>query len=209
MKSIIFRVMLVLAAFAVVPDSWAADTAGGNIFLDAQYGALVGKGNSTGDEGNSGDSTTAWGADGGYLWKLDDARSFGFELGYMHFGQVSNNSDALGFTSGDTTASAMTVGLRAKFLLGDDKATIVQLRGGLAHVKFTSSFSFFAPGGNPQSGTDSSYANGPYFGLGIGRQLTQGFSVLLALNFYTASGSDSQRTDLNANWIGLEAQYEF
>lgn len=210
MKSIIFRLMLVLAALAIVPECWAADTAGGNVFLDARYGGLVGKGNSTGDEGNSGDSDTAWGADGGYLWKLDDARSFGFELGYMHFGQVSNDSDALGFSSGDTTASAMTAGVRLNFLLGDDKATIVQLRGGLAHVKFTSSFSFFPPDGNPtQSGTDSSYANGPYFGLGIGRQLTQGFSVLLAYNFYGVSGSHGNQSDLSVNWIGLVAEYQF
>ena len=61
MKSIIFRLMLVLVAFAIVPECWAADTAGGNVFLDARYGALLGKGASTGDVGNSGDSKSAWG----------------------------------------------------------------------------------------------------------------------------------------------------
>jgi hypothetical protein len=209
MKSIVLRLMLVLAAFMAVPNAFAADTGGGNVFLDAKFGALIGKGNSTGDVGNSGDSTTASGADVGYLWKLDDVRSLGFELGYMHFGQISNDTDALSFVDGNTTASAITAGVRFKLLLGDDKATILQLHGGLAHTKFTSSFSSFTPGGAAQSGTSSSYKNGPYFGVGVGRQFTQSFSVLLAYNNYSVSGPDGGGTDLSANWIGLVVEYQF
>lgn len=209
MKSIILRVMLALAALSIVPNALAADSEGGSVFLDAKYGALLGKGASTGDVGNSGDSTTAWGADGGYLWKLDDVRSWGFEAGYMHFGQISNDTDANEFFNGNTTASAITVGVHLEFFLGGDKATIVQLRGGLAHAKFDSAFSSFPPDGRPtQSGTSSSYGNGPYLGIGIGRQLTQSFSVFLAYNNYNVSGSDRQ-TDLNVNWLGLEAEYRF
>lgn len=209
MKSIVLRLMLVLAALAVVPNALAADTGSGNVFLDAKYGSLIGNNGSSGDVGSYGDSNAAWGADGGYLWKLDDARSVGFEVGYVHFGQVSNNTDALGFFSGNTTASALTAGVRFEAFLGNDKATILQMHGGLAHTKFDSSFSYFPPGGPSGAGTSSWYENGTYFGLGIGRQLTQSFSVILAYNLYSASGSDRGQTDLSVNWIGLVAEYRF
>jgi len=210
MKSILFRLVLVLAAFAIVPASWAADTSGGNLFLDARYGDMLGKGNSNGDVGYSGNSKRAWGADGGYLWRLDDARSWGFEAGYMHFGQTSNDTDANAFFIGNTSASAITAGVRLKLLLGDEKANIVQLRGGLAHVKFDQNFDSFPPDGSPETtGTDTSYETGVYLGAGIGRQLTQGFSVLLAYNFYGVAGSHGHQTDLSVNWIGLVAEYQF
>ena len=210
MKSILFRLMLVLAAFAIVPESWAADTTGGNVFLDARYGGMLGKGNSNGDVGYSGNSNHAWGADGGYLWKLDDVRSWGFEAGYMHFGQTSNNADANAFFDGNTTASAMTAGVRLKILLGDEKATIVQLRGGLARVKFDQDFDSFPPDGSPETtGTDTSYETGVYFGVGVGRQFTQNFSVLLAYDYYNVSGPDSGGAGLSANWIGLVVEYRF
>lgn len=209
MKSIVLRLMLVLAALAVVPKALAADTGSGNVFLDTRYGSLIGNNGNSGDVGSSGDSNTAWGADGGYLWRLDDARSAGFEVGYTHFGQVSNNTDALGFTSGNTTASALTAGVRVQALLGDDKAMILEAHGGLAHTKFDSSFSYFPPGGPSGSGNDSVYENGVYFGAGIGRRLTQSFSVLLAYNLYSTSGSGRGRTDLSVNWIGLVAEYRF
>jgi hypothetical protein len=207
MNSIIFRLVLVLAAFAVVPECWAADTGGGNVFLDAKYGALLGNDGESGDVGNYGDSTTAWGADGGYLWRLDDERSLGFEIGYMHFGQVSNDTDANEFFNGNTTATAMTGGVRYEYLFGEDKATIFQAHAGLTHAKFESSYSYFPPGGPSGAGSSSSYENGLYIGLGIGRQLTQSFSVILAYNAYSTSGS--HQTNLDVSWCGLVAEYQF
>ena len=47
MKSILFRLVLALAAFAVVPNAFAAD--GGNILLDAKVGETFG-----GDNAHSG-----------------------------------------------------------------------------------------------------------------------------------------------------------
>src|SRR5579872_6586611 len=82
MKSIIFSLALVLAAFGIIPSALAAD--GGNAFVDATYGETV-SGAATNQSG--------WAAGGGYLWKLDDESSVGFEVGYMHFGHVVDNSN--------------------------------------------------------------------------------------------------------------------
>ena len=148
MKSIVFRVMLVVAAFAIVPDGLAADTGGGNFFVDVREGKIVGKplGN---DSGYSAGSQSSWGGDGGYRWRLDDQRSAGFEVGYMHFGKVADESGNFGRSQ--LSASAISLGGNLQVLFGDDRATIFQVRGGLTSVKFDDYFtSFFAP-----SGTDS------------------------------------------------------
>jgi hypothetical protein len=83
MKSILFRLVLILMAFAIVPECWAADTGGGNVFLDVREGKIVGEPLGSGS-GYSAGSQASWGADGGYRWRLDDQRSLGFELGYRH-----------------------------------------------------------------------------------------------------------------------------
>jgi len=208
MRSIIFRLMLVLAAFAIVPECWAADTAGGNVFLDARYGALLGNDGYSGDAGSGGNSQTAWGADGGYLWKLDDARSLGFEAGYTHFGQISSGADALSFSSGQTTAKAISAGIRFQYLFSDDKAWFFQARGGLMSLRSDSTFSSFIPGQPATTGSSSSSQSGFYLGLGAGRQLTQSFSLTLAFNLYTSSGSERDQ-NFNADWLGLVAEYRF
>ncbi len=199
MKSIIFRLVLALAALTIVPDSFAADS-GGGIFLDAKEGKTFGKGSSS-----TVGSQSSWGADGGYLWNLDDQRSAGFELGYMHFGKVSD----FGGNSGrdQISASALSLGGHLQYLFGDDRAWIFQARGGLTSVKFDDDFtSTFGPGG-----TDSWRETGIYAGLGIGRKLTQGFSVLLAYSHYSSNDNSNRggEADLNLNLIGLEAEYRF
>ena len=203
LKSILFRLVLILAAFAIVPECWADDTAGGNIFVDARAGAIVGKPVSGGYDGGS---QPSWGVDGGYRWKLDDQRALGFELGYAHFGKVAEYSGNFG--RDQISASAMSLGANFQNLFGDDRAWIFQARGGLASVKIDDDFTFNFP--NPSAGSDSSRETGLYLGLGIGRQLTQGFSVILAYSHYSANaGANQGGTDLNLNWIGLVAEYRF
>lgn len=204
MKSIVVRLMLLLAALAAVPNAMAADTGGGNIFVDARFGAMFGR---KGDSGNStDDSKTSWGADGGYLWKLDDQRSLGLELGYTHFGKVADFGGNFG--RDQVSASAMTLGGHFQILFGEDQAWIFQLRGGLASVKFDDDTTSFFP--STSSGTDSWRETGFYAGLGIGRKLTQGFSVLLAYDHYDASGgSHGGLGDLGVNWAGLVVEYQF
>jgi OOP family OmpA-OmpF porin len=203
MKSIVLRLMLVLAAFMAVPNAFAADTGGGNVFVDARFGAMFGR---KGDSGNStDDSTTSWGADGGYLWKLDDQRSLGFELGYTHFGKVSDFGGNFG--RDQVSASAMTLGGHFQYLFGDDRAWIFQVRGGFASVKVDDDIdpTFGAVG------TDSWHQTGVYVGLGIGRQIIQGFSVILAYSHLSSNASANRggEADLNLNWIGLVAEYRF
>ena len=135
MKSIVIRLALVLAALCVVPDALAADAGGGDVFLDARYGALLGNNGYSGDAGYGSHSKSAWGADGGYLWKLDDGRYLGLEVGYTHFGQISNGADALSFSSGQTTANAMSAGIRFQYVFGDDKASFIQAHGGLLSLR--------------------------------------------------------------------------
>ena len=179
----LFRVMLVLAAFAVVPECWAADTAGGNAFLDAKIGSMFGR---QPDSGYSDSGTRiSWGADGGYRWKLRDAVSGGFEAGYMHLGEVDRYSGNSGQRS--TTANAISLGGNFQFLLGEDRATIFQVRGGYLSARLHDAFYSYFVGG---PGTDSYSESGIYFGLGIGRKLTQGFSVLLAFNQFNVNGND-------------------
>ena len=208
MKPTIVRLALILAAFVAVPDAFAADTGGGNVFLDARFGALLGNDGFSGDGGSGGNSKTAWGADGGYLWKLDDARSLGFEAGYTHFGQISNGNDALSFSSGQTTAKAISAGIRFQYLFSDDKAWFFQARGGLMSLRSDSTFSSFIPGQPRTTGSSSSSQSGLYLGLGVGRQLTQDFSLTLAYNLYNSNGSQRDQ-DFNASWLGLVAEYRF
>jgi len=208
MKSILFRLVLALAALTDVPNALAADTAGGNVFLDARYGALLGNNGYSGDAGSDSNSKTAWGADGGYLWKLDDARSLGFEAGYTHFGQISNGDDALSFSRGQTTAKAISAGIRFQYLFSDDKAWFFQARGGLMSLRSDATFSSFIPGQPAARGSSSSSQSGLYLGLGVGRQLTQSFNLTLAFNLYTSTGSERDQ-DFNAGWLGLVAEYRF
>ena len=212
MRSIVLRLVLVLAAFTVLPNALAADTgSGGNIFVDATYGKMFGKQASTGDSGFTHPSQTAWRADGGYRWKIDDARSMGLEVGYMHFGIVEDNSDANGFLSGATTATAMTAGVNFRYLLGADEAWIFQLRAGLMTVKFDESYSSFIPGQPTTTGSSSSRQGGAYFGFGIGRQITQSFNLVLALEYYRSgdTGNYYSQNSLSQGFIGLGAEYRF
>ena len=200
MRSLVLRLMLVLAAFAAVPDAFAADSSGGNFFLDARYGNTFGK-SSTDTVGHQ----SSWGADGGYLWKLDDQRAFGFELGYSHFGKIA---DFAGNSGRDQySANALSLGGHFQYLFGDDRAWIFQARGGLLSVKvddqFTVNFpSFF-------SGTSSSNETGVYAGLGFGRRIINGFSIVLAYNHYSANDNSNQGASLSLNWIGVVAEYQF
>ena len=201
MKSIILRLMLVLAAFAILPDAMAAHTSGGSIFLDAKEGKTFAKGSSS-----TVGSQASWGADGGYLWKLDDQRSAGFEFGYTHFGKVSDFSGNSGREQ--ISASALSLGGHFQYLFGDDRAWIFQVRGGLASVEFDDDFTTNFPS---SSGTDSWRQPGIYLGLGIGRELTQGFSLLLAYSHYSSNGNSNRggEADLSLNCLGLVAEYRF
>ena len=199
MRLIVIRLMLALAAFAVVPNALAADT-GGSAFVDARFGET------SIDRAGDDHSRTAWGADGGYLWSLDEARSLGFEVGYAHFGRVADFAGNSG--SDRVSASAISLGGHFQYLFGDDRAWIFQLRGGLASVKFDDDFtSNFGPGGGT-AGTDSSSETGVYAGLGIGRKITQGFSVILAYSYYGTTDSPTG-TGLSLGWLGLAAEYQF
>lgn len=209
MKSIVLRLVLVLAAFSIIPNALAAD--GGNVFVDATFGETFG-GTGTDHSGTFSNAQTVWGADGGYLWKLVDEQSLGFEVGYMHFGHIPDNSDAFTFSSNDVSARATTLGARFQYLFGDDKASIFQLRAGLLSVKFDGSFSTFFPG-LPATTVSGSYRqSGLYFGIGIGRYITQGFSLILAYNQYASGGTQDQNGShpgLDLDWLGLEAEYRF
>ena len=210
MKSIVLRLALALAAFAVVPNALAADSGSGNIFVDAAYGKMIGKQNATGDTGSSSASPSAWRADGGYRWKLDDAKSLGLEVGYMHFGNVETNSDALSFFSGETSATAMTLGLNYHYLFGADEAWIFQARAGVMTVKFTENYSYYPPQ-QPITGSSSSRQGGEYFGVGVGRDITQSLSLILAFEVYNSgnTGNYSNRDSLSQGFIGLGAEYRF
>jgi len=212
MKSIALRLALILAALTVVPNALAADSGGGDIFVDATYGKMFGKQASTGDSGFTHSSQSAWRADGGYRWKLDDARSLGLEVGYMHFGIVADNSDANGFLSADTTATAMTAGLNYRYLFGADEAMIFQVRAGVMTVNFEEDYSSFPPDGRPTvTGSTSAHQGGAYFGFGIGRQITQGFSLVLGLEYYHSGDTASyySQNSLSQGFIGLGAEYRF
>jgi opacity protein-like surface antigen len=210
MKSIVLRLVLALAAFTVVPNALAADSDSGNAFFDVKFGETFG-GPGSAHSGYFSDSQSAWGADGGYRWKLDDARSVGFDVGYMHFGQVDDESDPMDFTSGEASASAITVGGNYRFLFGDDKAWYMQARVGLMSVKFDATYTYYPP--NPPSISSDSWRHGGwYYGLGIGRHITQSFSLILAYDgYYSGDTGDQigQQSGLNLGFLGLEAEFRF
>jgi len=192
----IFAGCLLLAAFS--SSAMAAD---GGVFLDAKAGSIFGKPAGT---GYSSQTHTSWGADGGYLWNTDDATSVGLEFGYMHFGNIAQTGGNSGVVS--DSANAMTVGGRFEHRFGEDKAWLVQLRAGLSSMKVDGDFNaFFGP-----SGSSSWRENGPYFGFGMGRHITQGFSVLVVYSKFVGNGDASKgQPDLDVNWIGLVAEYRF
>ena len=195
----IFSGCLLLAAFS--SPAMAADGSDSGVFLDAKAGSVIGKPAGT---GYSSQTHTSWGADGGYLWNTDNANSVGFELGYMHFGNIAQSGGNSGVAS--DSANAMTVGGRFEHLFGEDKAWVFQLRAGLSSMKVDGDFnSFFGP-----SGSSSWRENGPYFGFGMGRHITPGFSVLVVYSKFVGNGDASNgQPDLDVNWIGLVAEYRF
>ncbi|HEY1772659.1 MAG TPA: outer membrane beta-barrel protein [Gammaproteobacteria bacterium] len=210
MKLTILRLALALAAFTVVPNAWAADSDTGNIFVDAAYGKTTGGQASTGDTGFTYGPQSAWHAGGGYRWKLDDARSLGFEVGYMHFGIIADNSDANGFVSGATSATAMTAGANFRCLFGDDEAWIFQGRVGVMTVKFTENYSSFIPDQPTMAGSSSSRQGGVYFGAGIGRDITRNLSLILAYEIYSSGDSGNSSGEyLGQGFVGLGAEYRF
>jgi len=200
MRSVVLRMMLVLTALAAGSDALAADSAGGNIFLDARVGTTLG-----GSGGGNSNSRVIWGADGGYLWNVDEASSLGFEAGYTHFDRIDKEVDS--FMSLSESARATSAGVHYEHLFGEDKAMVLQARAGLLIVRFRQDFSF--PGvatGDSESWQD----NGVYFGLGIGRKLTRDFSLTLAYDHDSTDGNRSvSQKDLDLNWIGLIAEYRF
>ena len=208
MKLIIVRLVLALAAFAIVPNALAAGSDDGDIFLDAKVGKTFGS--NSGGSGYNSDSQSSWGVDGGYRWKLDDARLLGFDVGYMHFGDISAG-DPMSFSTGMVSRSAISVGANYHFLFGDDKASYLQARVGVMSVKFDESFSTFAPA-PVTTGSYSSHHGGWYYGLGIGRYVTQDFSLILVWELYNSGSGQSYSnfpTDLNLGFLGLEAEYRF
>ena len=201
MKLIVLRTMLVLAALFAGPSALAADGAGSNVFLDGRFGGTFG-GSGVGND----NSHTAGGADGGYLWNLDEVRSLGFEVGYTHFGKLDDDSGNSGRFQ--VSASALSAGVHYEYFFGVDKAMVFQARAGLTRVKFVDDFTTFFPVSS--SGTDTSHETGMYFGFGAGRKFTRDFSLTLAYDHYSTNGSRSGgRTDLDLGWIGLIAEYRF
>src|SRR5579872_959696 len=189
MRLIVLRLALALAALIVVPNA-LADTASGNFFVDAKYGEI----SNSSDWGDGGPSTqvhASWGVGGGYLWKLDDERSLGLELGYMHFGDVSDGNDANGFTTETTSAKAMTAGINFQYLFGADEAWVFLARAGLMRAKLDTTYTF-GMGGPPFTSSNSSGEDGVYLGAGIGRQITQSFSLMLAYNLYDTKVTQGQ-----------------
>lgn len=209
MKSIIFRLALALAACVVVPDTLAADSAGGNFFLDANVGKMSNTSDFT-DTGPSTQTKVSRGADAGYRWDLDVGGSVGFDVGYMHFGTVADSADANGFFTEAVTASAITSGVNYRYPFGADDDWAIQARAGLMRAKFDGSIYSFPPVGPPTTSTDSWHENGAYYGLGIERQITQSFGLMLAYTgYYSSDAGGGEQINLSVDWVGLEAEYRF
>lgn len=204
MRSTILRLALVLATFTVVPDVLAAD--GGNFFLNAKLGEMTNS-SDWGDAGPSTQTHTSWGVSGGYLWKLENGSSLGLELGYMHFGDISDGNDANGFTTETTSANATTAGINFQHPFGVDEAWYAQARAGLMKAKLDTTYTY-GMGGPPFTSSNSWHENGLYVGAGIGRQITRSFSLGLAFTLYSSSSS-GQQINLSPYWLGLEAEYRF
>lgn len=207
MKSIVLRLALALAAFTVVPDALAAGSDSGNFFLDAKFGEAFGS-----HSGYSNSTQSAWGADAGYRWNLDDARSLGIDVGYMDLSQIADASDPLAFSSGGVTANEISLGGHFQVSMGGSKAWYFQARAGLTSTQFDQSYSNSPPGQSGSSGSYSWSQSGRYFGFGFGRHITQNLSLILAYNRFSSGDTQDQNghhSGLNLNWLGLVAEYRF
>lgn len=208
MKGIILRLALALAALTVVPNALAADADGGNAFLDAKWGKTFGK-LVNNDSSYANNSPSSWGVDGGYRGHLDDTHLVGFDVGYMHFGDIAHQYGGNSLFSGELSATAISLGGHLQFLFGDQNAWRFQVRAGLLSAKFDESFTSFT---SPTTGSDSWRQSGTYLGFGIGRNVTQDVSLMLAYNLYSLNDAQyqfGQHPALMLNWIGLEAEYRF
>ncbi|MFI4921980.1 MAG: hypothetical protein ACHQAZ_10110, partial [Gammaproteobacteria bacterium] len=78
-------------------------------------------------------------------------------------------------------------------------------------VKCTENFSSFIPGEPTTTGSSSSRQGGAYYGFGIGRDITQSFSLILALEYYQSgdTGSYAGKDSLSQGFVGLGAEYRF
>lgn len=204
MKSMILRLVLVLVAFTIVPDVLAADNGGGNFFLDAKYGR------SFGGQGSSNYNTnhqSIWGWDGGYLWNFDNGHSVGFDVGYMHFGHVADSGGNSG--SDSVSANSITAGAHIQLPLDQERAWYFQMRLGLLRATLDDSYTYYFP--TTTTGSGSRHETGVYGGLGVGRHITQSFSLALALAYYNAGDNrqNGGQTGLDQDWLGLEAEYRF
>lgn len=204
MRFIVFRLVLVLAAFTVVPDAFAADTDSGNFFLGASLGETFG-GAGSNHSGYASDSQGTFGLGAGYLWKADDANSEGFDVGYMDFGTVAPD-DPVPFSTAQASVTGLMAGVHYEHLYGVDRNWVFQARLGLLSASFDENYSIGGPGPATR-GSHSWSQTGEYLGLGIGRQLTRSFSFIVAYNYY-ASGK-TNGFGLNQSGIALEAEVKF
>jgi long-subunit fatty acid transport protein len=81
-------------------------------------------------------------------------------------------------------------------------------------LKFDASNFDFNNDGSVTTGSFSWRQSGMYFGVGIGRNITQSFSLILAFDRYSSNDTPAQYSfgpnpDINLNWIGFEAEYRF
>ena len=209
MKSIVLRLVPILAAFSIVPNAMAADSGGGNFFLDARFGRMSNTTEFT-DTGPNTQRGSSRGADAGYRWNLDDGSSLGFEIGYMHFGTVADSADFNGFFTEAVTASAITSGVNYRYPFGADNDWAVHARAGLMWAKLDGTTYSYPPVGSPTTSSDSWHENGAYYGLGIGRQITQSFSLTLAFTgYYSSDAGGGEQINLGVEWLGVEAEYRF
>ncbi len=210
MKLTVLRLALALAALTIIPDALAADSSGGNFFLDANVGKMSNTSDFT-DTGSNTQTKPSWGADAGYRWNLDDGSSLGFDVGYMHFGAVADIFGGNAFFTEAVTASAITSGVNFRYPFGADDDWAVQARAGLMRAKLDGNIDSFPPNGRPPTtSTDSWHENGAYYGLGIERQITQSFGLILAYTgYYSSDVGGGEQINLSVDWVGLEAEFRF
>ncbi|HET7307670.1 MAG TPA: outer membrane beta-barrel protein [Gammaproteobacteria bacterium] len=201
---------LASAAICAAPLAQAATAASSEdgFFLTAKVGTTAW---SLNDQYSDNQKATAYGAQGGYRWSINDANAIGFDVGYVDFGSID---DAGGGMFATLSGSAITAGVNYQLRFGN--AWYLEARTG--YMKLTLESSITLPGVSIQIGpisTDlglgfnysSDEYDGVYLGVGVGRWLTPSFGLSVNYDYHRAD--DINGDSLNLPLFSVAAEFLF
>lgn len=200
MKKIILLTLVMSASF-VAPAAIAAPESNGDYFVEAKGGSV--------SIWESGTSTSSREILGGYRWDTGSFGKLGFELGYLHFGEIDSDTPSIGFAEFGATinqAHLINAGLDLNYTLPGQQLYF-EPRIGLMRL----SYSGVQRDISPDQFFTSTYYNetrtGHYVGIGMGVWFTPNFAA--SINFFDNYSAEILGRGQTINVASLGLQFQF